>query len=54
MSSLYQNINAYFHIISVESDTDIIGFEALSKYDVKNAFKYDVTFIMTSTADSNA
>ena len=54
MSSLYQNINAYFHIISVESDTDIIGFEALSKYDIKNAFKYDVTFIMTSTADSDA
>ena len=54
MSSLYQNINAYFHIISVESDTDVLGFEALSKYDVKNAFKYDVTFIMTSTADSDA
>ncbi len=50
MSTLYQNINAYFHIISIESDTDIIGFEGLSKYDIKNAFKYDVTFIMTSTS----
>jgi len=49
MSTLYQNINAYFHIISIESDTDIVGFEALSKYDIQNAFKYDVTFIMTST-----
>ena len=47
MSSLYQNINAYFHIISIESDTDVLGFEALSKYDIKKAFKYDVTFIMT-------
>ena len=54
MSSLYQNINAYFHIISIESDTDIIGFEALSKYDVKNAFKYDVTFIMTRTNSETA
>jgi hypothetical protein len=54
MSSLYQNINAYFHIISIESDTDILGFEALSKYDVKNAFKYDVTFIMTRTNSPNA
>ena len=24
MSTLYQNINAYFHIISIESDTDIV------------------------------
>ena len=54
MSSLYQNINAYFHIISIESDTDILGFEALSKYDVKKAFKYDVTFIMTSTNSPTA
>ena len=54
MSTLYQNINAYFHIISIESDTDVLGFEALSKYDTKNAFKYDVTFIMTSTAAANA
>ena len=47
MSALYQNINAYFHIISIESDTDVLGFEVLSKYDIKKAFKYDVTFIMT-------
>ena len=54
MQALYQNINAYFHIISIESDTDILGFEALSKYDVKNAFKYDVTFIMTRTNSETA
>ena len=54
MASLYQNINAYFHIISIESDTDIIGFEGLAKYDVKKAFKYDVTFIMTSTNSPTA
>ena len=54
MASLYQNINAYFHIISIESDTDILGFEALSKYDIKHGFKYDVTFIMTKTNKENA
>ena len=54
MSSLYQNINAYFHIISIESDTDVLGFEALSKYSSQKAFKYDVTFIMTSTNSPTA
>ena len=49
MQSLYQNINAYFHIISIESDTDVLGFEALSDYKAQKFFKYDVTFIMTST-----
>ena len=54
MQALYQNINAYFHIISIESDTDVLGFEALSKYDTKKAFKYDVTFIMTSTSSTTS
>ena len=36
MENLYNNINAYFHIVSVETDNDILGFEALSKVDIKN------------------
>ena len=48
MASLYNNINAYFHIVSIETDNDVLGFEALSKVDVKRFFKYDVTFMVTS------
>ena len=49
MANLYQNINAYFHIISIETDNDISGFEALSQVDIKKYFKYDVTFTVSST-----
>ena len=48
MENLYNNINAYFHIVSIETDNDILGFEALSKIDVKRYFKYDVTFMVNS------
>ena len=48
MASLYNNINAYFHIVSIETDNDVLGFEALSKVDIKRFFKYDVTFMVTS------
>ena len=31
MDSLYNNIQAYFHIIDMNTDNDILGFKALSK-----------------------
>ena len=43
MENLYNNINVYFHIVSIETDNDILGFESLSKVDMKRYFKYDVT-----------
>ena len=46
--TLYNNIQAYFHIINMETDNDILGFEALSKHDKKKFFKYDVTFMVTN------
>ena len=48
MATLYNNINAYFHIVNIQTDNDVLGFEALSKVDVKKFFKYDVTFMVTS------
>ena len=51
MENLYNNINAYFHIVSIETDNDILGFEALSKVDMKKYFKYDVTFMVNSIND---
>ena len=51
MENLYNNINAYFHIVSIETDNDVLGFEALSKVDIKRYFKYDVTFMVNSVND---
>ena len=48
MENLYNNIQAYFHIINMETDNDILGFEALSQKDKKKFFKYDVTFMVTA------
>ena len=51
--NLYNDINAYFHIISIKTDKDILGFEALSRVDIKKYFKYDVTFILNSINDES-
>ena len=48
MENLYNNINAYFHIVSIETDNDILGFEALSQVQEERYFKYDVTFMVNS------
>ena len=46
--NLYQNINAYFHIIHVETDSDMIGFGLFDNIQTKKYFKYDDTFILPS------
>ena len=46
--NLYQNIAAYFHIVHVETDIDIIGFELFKNIQTKTYFKYDNTFILPS------
>ena len=46
--NLYQNIQAYFHIVHVETDIDVIGFELLKNIQTKTFFKYDGTFILPS------
>ena len=48
MDSLYNNIQAYFHIISIQTDNDILGFEAFSNSVEEKHFKYDVTFMVNS------
>ena len=53
-TSLYNNIQAYFHIISMETDNDVLGFEALSKTDKKKFFKYDVTFMVNNILSTPA
>jgi hypothetical protein len=50
MDSLYNNIQAYFHIIDIKTDNDIIGlgFDGLSNKIQEKHFKYDVTFMVNS------
>ena len=48
MDSLYNNIQAYFHIIEIQTDNDILGFEAFSIKKKEKHFKYDVTFMVNS------
>ena len=48
MDSLYNNIQAYFHIIDIQTDNDILGFEAFSNKKEEKHFKYDVTFMVNS------
>ena len=53
MENLYNNINAYFHIVSIETDNDVLGFEALSKVKEERYFKYDVTFMVNSVNEES-
>ena len=46
--NLYQNINSYFHIVHVETDEDIIGFELFKNIKTTKYFKYYDTFILPS------
>jgi hypothetical protein len=46
--NLYQNIQAYFHIVHIETDVDFIGFELFKNIQTQTYFKYDGTFILPS------
>ena len=45
--SLYQNINSYFKIVSIETDNDVLGFEALSDIKIKKFLKYDQAIVLS-------
>ena len=49
--SLYQNINSYFKIVSIETDNDVLGFEALSDIKIKKYLKYDSAIILSHIND---
>ena len=51
--NLYQNIQAYFHIVHVETDIDVIGFELFKNIQTQTYFKYDDTFILPSINTEN-
>ena len=51
--NLYQNIQAYFHIVHIETDVDFIGFELFKNIQTQTYFKYDGTFILPSINTDN-
>ena len=51
--SLYQNINSYFKVVSIETDNDVLGFEALSDIKIKKYLKYDSAIILSHINEEN-
>ena len=52
--NLYENIQAYFHIVHVETDLDFIGFDLFKNIQTKTYFKYDNTFIIPVISNEDA
>ena len=50
--SLYQNINSYFRIVSIETDNDVLGFEALTDIKIKKFLKYDQAMVLSHINDN--
>ena len=46
--SLFQDVHSFFQIINIETDEDILGFEALSKIKKEKYIKYDQSVILSS------
>ena len=49
--NLFQNINAYFQIIDLETDNDVVGFEALSIIKKEKYLKYDGPIVLSRLID---
>ena len=48
---LFQNINAYFQVIEIETENDIVGFEALSNIKKEKYLKYDGPIVLSRLND---
>ena len=46
--SLFQDVHSFFQIINIETDEDILGFEALSSIRKEKYIKYDQSVILSS------
>ena len=46
--SLFQDVHSFFQIINIETDEDILGFEALSSIKKEKYIKYDQSVILSS------
>ena len=50
--SLYQNINSYFRIVSIETDNNVLGFEASTDIKIKKFLKYDQAMVLSHINDN--
>lgn len=50
--NLFQNINAYFQIVELETDNDIVGFEGLNNIQKKKYLKYDGPIVLSRLNDN--
>ena len=50
--NLFQNINAYFQIIEMETDDDIVGFEWFSNLKKEKYLKYDGPIVLSKLMDN--
>ena len=50
--NLFQNINAYFQIIDLETDNDVVGFEGLSIIKKEKYIKYDGPIVLSRLIDN--
>ena len=46
--TLYQQVYAYFQIVILETDQDVIGFEGLSHIETQQSLKYDTVWMITA------
>ena len=51
--NLFQNINAYFQIIELETDNDIVGFEGLSNIKKEKYLKYNGPIVLSKLYDDS-
>ena len=52
--NLYQSIFGYFQIVNLETNLDVVGFEALSKIKYDKFLKYDQSWIIASPSPHSA
>ena len=52
--NLYQSIFGYFQIVNLETNLDVVGFEALSKNKYEKFLKYDQSWIIASPSPHSA
>ena len=51
--SLFQNINAYFQVVELETDNDIVGFEGLSNIKKEKYLKYNGPIVLSKLYDDS-
>ena len=52
-SNLFKDVHAFFQVVNIETDEDILGFEGLSRIKKEKYLKYDQSVILSSLKDKD-